>query len=69
MNQGISSNATSSDIRRVRPIAVAPPPGLESGPAAKMMENPYSNSTVGGYSTMVKFRAIAGALAGDWSSG
>lgn len=83
--------------RRVRPIAVAPPPGLGGSvldqqqrahsmqhfnTAPLQQQQPplaastdlfapagFAQASAGGYSALVKFRAIAGALAGDWSSG
>lgn len=50
----------SESKRRVRPIALEPPPGLEKSQPSSTQSSSYSQ--------YVKMRAIAGCLDGDWSS-
>ena len=66
-------------VRRVRPVVVPPPPGFLKaplGPTAVASARPDGGSMSATfddgrsvkYANYVKMRALAGALAGDWSS-
>jgi hypothetical protein len=85
LDRPLPSMSTGAEfVRRVRPVAVPPPPGFLKAPFAAHggdamalvgPEYPAStNATASAdgfnvkYVNYVKMRALAGALAGDWSS-
>jgi hypothetical protein len=56
-------------LRRVRPIALEPPPGFEDLQKVKSNEGDEQQQDSKGYTSFVTSRVVAGLLDGDWSSG